>query len=209
MKKEDSDKFEINDLLKQTLKDDLPPEIESSMKKQLILFQKKLELHEQIRSEETSRAQRRLFQRGGLKWMKWALKKQVLAPASIIMIVLGAVLQITEPSSVLAESISLLKTSVIASDRVSHAESMECSIQVLAENEQSFNYFIQWLSTNLTRVQVINQNQDIIKTMWISEEEITIADHATNILRKIAGRLRIRNVLCGNPRRKDNYRTYC
>jgi len=117
--------------------------------------------------------------------MKWMFKKQVLAPASIIMVVLGAVLQITGPRSVLAESISLLKTSVIVSDRVSHAESMECSMQVPAENERHLKYYIQWLSPNLTRVQVKKPNQDIIKTMWISEEEITIADHATNTLHNV------------------------
>ncbi|UCC40238.1 MAG: hypothetical protein JSV96_01935 [Candidatus Aminicenantes bacterium] len=185
MKKEDSDKFEIDDLLKQTLKDDLPPELESRMKKQLILFRKKMEQSEQKHREETNGALQRLFHGGGLKWMRWMLKKQVLAPASIIMVVLGAVLQITGPSSVLAESISLLKTSVIASNRVSHAESMECSIKLLSENKEHFKYLIQWLSPNLTRVQVKKQNQDIIKTMWISEEEITIADHATNTLRKV------------------------
>lgn len=184
MKKEDSEKFEIDDLLKQTLKDDLPPELESSMKKQLILFRKKIEKPEQQRREETNGALRRLFQWGGLKWMRWMLKKQVLAPASIIMVVLGAVLQITGPSSVLAESISLLKTSVIVSDRVSHAGSMECSMEVPAENEQYYEYFIQWLSPNLTRVQVKKPNQDIIKTVWISDDKITIADHATNILRR-------------------------
>ena len=185
MKKENSGKFEIDDLLKQTLKDDLPPELESRMKKQLKLFREKMEQSDQQRREETNGALRRLFHGEGLKWMQWMFKKQVLAPASIIMVVLGAVLQITGPSSILAESISLLKTSVIVSDRVSHAESMECSMQVLAENEQQLKYSIQWLSPNLTRVQLIKQNQDIIKTMWISEEEITIADHATNILRKV------------------------
>lgn len=183
MKKENSGKFEIDDLLKQTLKDDLPPELESRMKKQLILFREKMERSEQQRRKETNGILWRLFHGEGLKWMRWMLKKQVLAPASIIMVVLGAVLQITGPSSVLAESISLLKTSVIVSDRVSHAESMECSMQIPGENEKDLNYSIQWLSPNLTRVQVKNQN--IIKTIWISEEQITIADHATNILRKV------------------------
>ncbi len=185
MKKENSGKFEIDDLLKQTLKDGLPPELESRMKKQLKLFREKMEQPQQQRREETNGALRRLFHGEGLTWVKWMFKKQVLAPASIIMVVLGAVLQITGPRSVLAESISLLKTSVIVSDRVSNAGSMECSMQVPAENEQHFKYSIQWLSPNLTRVQVKKQNQDIIKTMWISEEEITIADHATNILGKV------------------------
>jgi len=185
MKKENSGDFEIDDLLKQTLKDDLPPELESRMKKQLMLFREIMEQPEQQRRDETNGILRRLFHGEGLKWMKWMFKKQVLAPASIIMVVLGAVLQITGPRSVLAESISLLKTSVIVSDRVSHAESMECSMQVPAENDQQLKYSIQWLSPNLTRVQVKKQNQDIIKTMWISEEEITIADHATDTQRKV------------------------
>jgi len=185
MKKENSRDFEIDDLLKQTLKDDLPPELESRMKKQLKLFREKMEQPQQQRRKETNGILWRLFHGEGLKWMQWMVKKQVLAPASIIMVVLGAVLHITGPSSVLAESISLLKTSVIVSDRVNHARSMECSMQVPAENDQHLKYFIQWLSPNLTRVQVKNQNQDIIKTMWISEEEITIADHTTSILRKV------------------------
>ena len=185
MKKENSGKFEIDDLLKQTLKDDLPPDLERRMKKQLKLFREKMEQPQQQRREETNGALWRLFHGEGLKWMKWMFKKQVLAPVSIIMIVLGAVLQISGPSSVLAESISLLKTSVIVSDRVSHAGSMECSMQVPAENEQHLKYSIQWLSPDLTRVQVKKQNKHIIKTMWISEKEITIVDHATNTLRKV------------------------
>ncbi len=185
MKKENSGKFEIDDLLKQTLKDDLPPELESRMKKQLKLFREKMERSEQKRRKGTNGILWRIFHGEGLKWMRWMLKKQVLAPASIIMVVLGAILQITGPSSVLAESISLLKTSVIVSDRVSHARSMECSIQVPAENEQHLKYSIQWLYPNLTRVQVKKQNQNIIKTMWISEEEITIVDHEANIMRKV------------------------
>jgi len=185
MKKENPGKFEIDDLLKQTLKDDLPPELENRMKKQLTLFREKMEQPQQQRREETTRALRRLFQGERLKWMQWMFKKQFLAPASIIMVVLGAVLQISGPRSVLAESISLLKTSVIVSNRVSHAGSMECSMQVPAENGQHLKYSIQWLSPNLTRVQVKKQNQDIIKTMWISEEEITIVDHATNTLHNV------------------------
>jgi hypothetical protein len=185
MKKENSGKFEIDNLLKQTLKDDLPPELESRMIKQLKLFPEKMEQSEQQRREETTGALRRIFQGEGLKWMKWMFKKQVLAPASLIMVVLGAVLQITEPRSVLAESISSLKTSVIVSDRVSHASSMECLMKVPAENAQHLEYSIQWLSPDLTRVEVKKPTQDIIKTMWISEEEITIAVHVTNTMRKV------------------------
>jgi hypothetical protein len=185
MKKENSGKFEIDDLLRQTLKDDLTSELESRMKKQLILFREKMEQSGRVRRKETNRALWGLIHGEGLKGMKWMFKKQVLASASIIMVVLGAVLQITGPRSVLAESISLLKTSVLVSDEMSRAVSMEYSMQVPAENGQSFEYYIQWISSNLTRVQIKKPNQNIVKTMWISEEEITIVDHAANIMRKV------------------------
>jgi hypothetical protein len=185
MKKENSSKFEIDDLLRQTLKDDLPPEIESEMKKQLVLFREKMEQSEQQCRKETKGALWRLFHGEGLKGMKWMFKKQVLASASIIMVVLGALLQITGPRSILAESISLLKTSVLVSDEVSRAVSMEYSMQMPAENGQHFEYSIQWLSSNLTKVQIKKPNQNIVKTMWISEEEITIADHTTKTVRKV------------------------
>jgi hypothetical protein len=185
MKKENSGKFEIDDLLKQTLKDDLPPELESRMMKQLKLFPEKMEQSERQRRKETNGSLVRIFRGEGLRWMKWMFKKQVLAPASVIMVVWGGVLQVSGPRSVLAESISVLKTSVIVSDRVSHADSMECSMKVPAENAQHHEYSIQWLSPDLTRVQVKKPTQDIIKTMWISEEEITIAVHVTNTMRKV------------------------
>ena len=66
MKKENSDKFEIDDLLKQTLKDDLPPELESRMKRQLMLFRKKMEPSEQRSREETNGVLWRLFHGEGL-----------------------------------------------------------------------------------------------------------------------------------------------
>jgi hypothetical protein len=187
MKKENSGKFEIDDLLKQTLKDDLPPELESRMMKQLKFFPEKMEQSEQQRRKETNGSLVRIFKGEGLRWMRWMFKKQVLAPASIIMVVWGGVLQISNPRSVLAESISVLKTSVIVSDRVSHADSMECSMKVPVENAQHHEYSIQWLSPDLTRVEVKKPSQDIIKTMWISEEEITIAVHVTNTMRKVEG----------------------
>ncbi len=185
MKKENSEEFEIDDLLKQTLKDDLPQDLEGRMKKHLMQFREKMAQSEEQHRKETYGVLSRLFQWEGLEWMKWMFKKQVLAPASIIMVVLGAILQVSGPRSVLAESISLFKTSVIVSDRVSHAGSMECLMKVPAEKDQHHEYSIQWLSPDLTRVQAKKPTQDIIKTMWISEEEITIADHATNTLRKV------------------------
>lgn len=185
MKKENSRDFETDNLLKKILRDDLPPELESSMKKQLILFREKMERSEQQRRKETYEVLWRLFHGEGLKWMQWMFKKQVLASVSIIMVLLGGALQITGPRSVLARSISLLKTSVFVSNQVLHAGSMECSVQVPAENDKPLEYSIQWLSPDRTRVQVAESSYNIIKTLWLLNEEITIADHNKKTLRKV------------------------
>lgn len=184
MKKENSNDLGINNLIKKTLKDDLPLDVESSMKKQLTLFRKKMEQSAPQHRMEIGKAFGRLFQGEGPPWIQWMFKKSILASVSIIMVALGGFLQISGSHSALAESISLLETSVLVSDQVSRIGSMECSMQVSTKNDTSLIYSIQWLSPNLARVDVKKPDKTIIKTMWLKDEEITIADNIKNTLRK-------------------------
>lgn len=184
MKKDNSHEFEIDDLLKETLKDDLPPESENRMKKQLALFRKKVEQPEVRHERETGGFLDRLFQGGGIQRVQWVFIRSVLACVSITMVVLGGVLQISGSHNSLTENISTLGTSISVSDQLNHTRSMECSVLVPVENDDPLKYSIQWLSPNKTRVQIIKQDKTIIKTIWLSEEEITIADHIKNTLHK-------------------------
>jgi hypothetical protein len=179
MKKEKLTDFDIDELLQQSLKDDLPPEVEKSMKTQLIQLRKKMELQEQKPTPGLIKYLNKLFRVERQPWIHWMLKKGVLAAASLAMIVLGSMLHMSGSQNVLAKKISLLGTSVLVSGQVSRVESMECAVKALKDDDKSLTYSIQWVSPNLTKVQIKSSDDAVIviKTLWLSEEEILIKDH--------------------------------
>ena len=184
MKKEKPHNSEINDLLKQVLKDDLPPESEKRMRRQFIQFRKKIEQSGLKQRMNFSIIWRHFFRPKGWQWARWMLKKEVLALSSIIMVALGGFMHVSGHRSALAESVSMLSLSVSVSDQMRHTGSMECTAQVPWENGQSLAYSILWLSPNITRVDV-QKTDEIHKTLWISDEDIKIADFDKNTLQKI------------------------
>jgi len=183
MKKEKPLNMKIDDLLKQVLKDDLPPESESRMRRHFAQFRKKFE-----QPDQQSRTNVRW------QWAHWVLRKEVLALSSIIMVVLGVIMHMNVQRSVLAETVLMLRTSVSVSDQVRHTGSMECSVQVPTRDGQFLAYSIQWISPNMTRVDVQKANE-IDKTLWISKEDIFIADHIKNVMHKVKGVEQIKDPL--------------
>lgn len=177
MKKEKLPDFDIDELLKQSLKDDLPPEAEKSMKRQLIQLRKKMEKLEREPTPRINKYLNKLFRAERKPWMHWMLKKEVLAAASVAMIVLGSMLHMSGSQSALSKKISLLGTSVLVSGQVSRVESMECAVKALKDDAKSLTYSIQWVPPNLTKVQIKRSDDAVIKTLWLSEEEILIKDH--------------------------------
>ncbi|MFB0566940.1 MAG: hypothetical protein ACETWK_14840 [Candidatus Aminicenantaceae bacterium] len=184
MRKKNSPDFDIDELLKKALKEDLPPEVEIGMKRQLHKFRKKIERPEPERSTRTVMFLRQFFH--GPRWqsMRWIFRKDVLASTSVLLVALGGFLHISGSHNSLTENISLLGTSVLVYDQVSHTESMECSVEIPEEKDTFLKYSIQWLSPNLTRVQVKKSDETVFKTMWLSEEEIAIEDHIKDTVRK-------------------------
>jgi len=184
MKKEKYHNLEIDDLLKQVLKDDLPPESESRMRRRFIQFRKKIEQPDLQQRMSVSMIWRHFFRPKEWQWAHWMLKKEVLAFSSIIMVALGGIMHVSGHRSALAESVLMLNISVSVSDQVRHTGSMECTVQEPWENGQSLAYSIRWLLPNMTRVDV-QKTDEIHKTLWISDEDITIVDHVKNTLRKV------------------------
>lgn len=183
MNKEKSNNQEMDGLLKEVLKDDLPPETESRMKRQFIQFREKIEQHKRQPRMNISMVGRRLFRQDTWRWAHWMLKKEILAFSSIIMIALGGFMHLSGHRSALAESFSMLRTSVSVWEQVRHAASMECTVQVPAQNGKTLAYSIQWISPNMTRVDV-RRAEEINKTLWMLGEHITVADHLKNTLHK-------------------------
>lgn len=184
MKKEKPRNSEINDLLKQVLKDDLPPESEKRMRRQFIQFRKKIEQSGLKQRMNFSMIWRHFFRPKGWQWARWMLKKEILALSSIIMVALGAFMHISGHRSALAESFSMMRMSVSVSEEVRYTSSMECTMLVPTEEGKSVAYSIQWLPHNITRVDV-HKMDEIHKTLWIVDEDITIADHVKKTLKKV------------------------
>jgi hypothetical protein len=170
----------IEHLLQQTLEDDLPPDVQITMKKQLDQFRKKMEED----ATQKALAERKILRRKppirGLRWAQLLFSKEVLVVLSLLMIVLGGFIQSSGSSNQLTEYLSVLGTSVAVSNEMSRSHSMECTIQMPRDNKQPLHYLIQWLSPNLSKIQVKESENILLKTIWLSEEELIIADHVND-----------------------------
>ncbi len=167
----------LDHLLLETFKDDMPAEVERAMKKQLDQFRQKME---QTAAQKTG-ADRKMF-RGAAKlkdilWAHFLFRKEALLVVSLLMIVLGSFIQSSGFSNQLSENLSVLGTSVVVSDQMNRSHSMVCSIQMPQENAKPLHYSIQWLSPNMSKIQVKDYRDTLLKTLWFSEEDIVIADH--------------------------------
>lgn len=174
----------IDDLISQAFKDDLPADAENAMRRQLNEMRRKME---QLTKDKSRTDRMRILpfsQFRGTQWVQLLLKKEVLIAASLLMIVFGGFLQSSGYSNSLKKSLSILGTSVAVSSQINQVQSMVCSIQMPEETENPLSYSIQWLSPNLSRIKVSGPNHEPLKTIWISEDTIVIADHLQKTLRK-------------------------
>jgi len=174
----------IDHLLQQIFTDDLPPDAKNSMKRQLDRFRTKMDQAQTDRTRAESRPSRGISYLKGIRWIHFLLKKEVFVVVSLLMIVLGGFIQSSGSSNKLTENLSVLGTSVVVSSQMSRSQSMECSIQMTRENEKPLKYSIQWLSPNLSKIQVEESDNTPLKTIWLSEEDIVIVDHVADTLRK-------------------------
>jgi hypothetical protein len=174
--KKDTDS-RMDDLLKQVLKDDLPPDVEGRMKAQFVQFREEIENDEQASELALRSDWKRFFQ------LKWAIRREVLAFSSLLMIVVGAFLHVSGHRSAMAETLSFLNTSVSVANQLQEATSMECRIQVPAEDGKHLSYIIRWHSPEMMRVDV-QDAEKAGKTLVISGSGITVTDHINDSFRK-------------------------
>ncbi len=192
MNKNKSNNQDIDSLLKEVLKDDLHPEAENRMKRQFIQFREKIEQQKRKSRMKTGMIGRRLLRQETWRWAHWMLRKEILAFLSIIMIALGGFMHLSGHSSALAESLSMLRTSVSVFEQIRHVASMKCTVQVPAHNGKSLAYSIQWISPNMTRVDVRSADT-INKTLWMLDEHFIIADRKKNTLHKAGSFVQIKD----------------
>jgi hypothetical protein len=174
----------IDHLLQQTFKDDMPSDVEMAMKKQLDRFRHKMERASTRKTGSDRRIFRGIFNPGGIRWANFLFRKEGLVVVSLLMIVLGGFIQSSGLSNQLTENLSVLGTSVVVSNQINRSHSMECSIQMPRDSQEPLHYSIQWLSPSLSKIQVKESDNEPLKTLWLSEEDIIVADHVNGRMHK-------------------------
>lgn len=172
MKKQNAYQDPIDHLLKQTLKDDLPPEVEDRLYIQLRRFR-----------EQTDK------QQSGFVNLKWGLSQQLIKSAAlvfafvvfVILLATAGFVPLTGSRNLLADSLSTFTTSINVFEQISRSKSMDCSVETTTGKGDRLNYSIKW-TPGSTRVQVCRPDNSIIKTLEIIDDRVTIIHHADNSL---------------------------
>jgi hypothetical protein len=171
---------DVDKLLKQVLKDDLPSETEFRMRKRMVVFRRALESSDDPHAARSARSWRfpPVFEQWRLR--HWVFRKEVLAYVSAVMLAAGAVIHLGGCQSLLADSISLLKISMSLTEQMRLASSMDCVVKMPAAGTQATIYHIRWVRDGRTRVDV-ESPRGVDETLWIIQGRVTIANSAAGL----------------------------
>lgn len=191
MKKQNSYLHPIDDLLKQTLKDDLPIEVENRLYIHLRRFQEKTAKQKTfiLNGDGFLKKIFTAFTGVNLEWglMRLLIKSTALVFAFVVFVILlvtAGFVPLNDSRNALAESLSTLTTSLNVSQQISRSNGMDCSVETVTGKGRHLNYSIKW-TPGWTRVQVIGPDHIIVKTLQIKNDRVTIMDHTNNILRRV------------------------
>jgi hypothetical protein len=153
---------DLDNLLKRTFKDDLPPEAEAKMNRQFLSLEGILERTQSL-AEADEWPWHRLF------------RKDILAVASAAMMILGLVMQLRGSQTALAHTIEKLKVIVTISGGLNRTSSMDCLVLRAGADGEQTSYHVRWHAAGDARVDMVSA--DGAQTLWISDETVSIAGH--------------------------------
>jgi hypothetical protein len=162
MKDENSGFHAVDGLLKGAFKDDLPMQTEIAMKRRLDIFREKLE---ELETQRRRIPLKKNFLTGVL------FNRGTLAFASLLMLVIGSLLQTTGPGNLLADSISARNTAFHIFNRVRSIDSMKCIIEMFIDGEKRMTYLIEWLPGNRYRAKAVPPGRSGDDIPWLNEDE--------------------------------------
>jgi hypothetical protein len=151
----------LDNLLQRTFKDDLPPEAEAGMNQRFLSLKRAID-----KTGQLPEADRRV-------WVRGLFRKEILAAASVAMIILGLVMQLGGSQSALAHSIGQLKVILSISAGLDRAASMECVVQKPGAEGAQTTYRVRWRATGDVRVDMDSAGGG--QTLWILNETISVA----------------------------------
>jgi hypothetical protein len=190
MKIQKSSQPSIDNLLKQTMKDDLTPEVENRLYIQLRQFQEKTGKQEKPQLN-FYRFMKKFFTIINLegKLGLQLIRSAALAFASVVFIILlvaASFVPITGSQNVLAESFSTLTTSLYVYQQISRVNAMECSVKAVTGKGERLTYSLEW-TPDQTRVHIIKPGNIIVKTLLVKNDHVTIIDKTNHTVRQGKG----------------------
>lgn len=160
-----------DNLLKQALKDDLPPEAEAGMNRRFLNLKRTLD-----RPESPAAADE-------WPWMHGLFRKEILAVASAVMLILGAVMHLGGSQSALAHTIEQLKVIGTVSMSLNRAAFMDCTVLKPETGGGNTSYRVLWRNPGDARVDRISAGDT--QTIWISDGTISFADSEGGAVRSM------------------------
>jgi len=152
---------DLDKLLKQALKDNIPPEVEARMNRQFLNLKRTLD-----RPESLAKADEWL-------WMGGPLQRKILAVASTVMLILGVVMHLSGSQSALAHSIEQLKVNVTVSVNLNRAVFMDCTVLTPEAGGENTSFHVLWRANGDARVDMVSTAG--AQTIWILDETILLA----------------------------------
>jgi len=126
---------------------------------------------EQIESEALNKKTPQSFLRS---WAQGAFRKEILAFATAVMLILGGVMQLSGKQSALAHLIEQLKVIVTVSMSLNRAAFMDCTVLKPGAGGENSSYHVLWRAPGDARMDM--GSADGAQTIWISNETISLAD---------------------------------
>ncbi len=162
---------DLDELLKQALKDDLPLEAEARMGQQFLKLERTLDGHESLAESDE------------WPWMHGLFRREILAFASAVMLILGIVMQLSGSQSALAHSIEQLKVIVTVSTGLNRAAFMDCTVTKPETGGERTSYHVRWRANGDARVDMVSASG--AQTIWISDETISFAGSDRGFIRSM------------------------
>jgi hypothetical protein len=105
-------------------------------------------------------------------WMLGLFRKDFLAVASAVILILGIVMQLSGSQTVLAHSIEQLKVIATISMSLNRASSMDCTVRISGVEDEQTSYRVQWSASGDVHVDM--DRADGTQTLWISNETVSV-----------------------------------
>ncbi len=178
MKNDTPPDFDLDELLKQTLKDDLPPQTEARLRRQLLIFRRRVEERQRgdFRLSLSSRRYPVVFPRAAL------------VAAGILLIALGFSIGRLSRPNILVESFAAYQKEAAVFAGISDARYLKCRVRVSGGAEPSREFMIEWISPRETHVHILEPGREMTKTVLLPAAERSVLEEIASTAQGTGGR---------------------